>query len=350
MNSIEFETTLAAIRMELYRHPAVDIVNEGFRPISGQVADFTVVEHAGRWHFFYIERRLTEATPFFPGNEIYFGHASTAGLFEWEVHDPVMLIRPDTWEGAHVWAPFVLPYRDRFLLAYTGVNRHLSQDIGLAESDDLFTWRRFESNPISPARDCPWSFWRTDGIAGCRDPHLLEHDGRLWMTYTANTKEGASCIALSSTTDLVTWEDHGPILTGPTSGFEVEKEISRAHLFGKGRPQGQLELSNLMYRGGRWRLLVQVLLSGSTIRNWIFESDRMDAFDLAQGREFWPEAYTVEVVQDSGARSLLASTGPIRFGVVDWAEPNCTARFVATADELKTWQKKAARPTHDVVI
>jgi sucrose-6-phosphate hydrolase SacC (GH32 family) len=179
VNSIEFETELAKRRLELYRHQMIDIINEGFRPLSGMPADFCVVQGEGRYHFFYIERRLAEGTPFFPGHEIYFGHASTADLYEWEVHDPAMLIRPGTWEGAHVWAPYVLPYRGAYIMAYTGVNRYLSQDIGLASSDDLFEWKRLDSNPISPAKDKPWSFWREDGIASCRDPHLLEYDGRI---------------------------------------------------------------------------------------------------------------------------------------------------------------------------
>ncbi len=338
MNSIEFETELARQRLELYRHPAVDIIQEGYRPISGQVADFTVVRGSGRYHFFYIERRLAEATPFFPGNEIYFGHASTANWVDWEVHDPVMLIRPGTWEGAHVWAPFVLRYGDRFLMAYTGVNAALSQDIGLAESADLFEWRRLEGSPLSPARDRAWSFWRADGVASCRDPHLFEHAGRLWMTYTGNTRAGASCIALCSTTDLRNWEDHGPILVGPDSGYEVEQGISRAHLFGKGRPQGQLESSCLLFRAGRWFLFVQAQLRGSEVRNWVFESQRMDAFELSAGREFWPGAYTVEWVRDAGSRSLLASTGPIRLGWVDWSPERPMARFLSTPAELQEWQ------------
>ena len=331
MNSIEFETKLAALRLELYRHPPVNIFNEGFRPISGQVADFTVVEHAGRYHFFYIERRLTEGTPFFPGNEIYFGHASTPDLCHWEVHDPVMLIRPGTWEGAHVWAPFVLWYSGRFIMAYTGVNASLSQDIGLAESDELFAWRRFESNPISPARNRRWSFWRTDGIASCRDPHLLIHEDLVYMTYTANTRAGASCIALASTADFRTWQDHGPILIGTADGYEP-------HLAG-GHPKGQLESSNLLYRCGRWRLLVQEKRRDMDVRNWIYESDRMDRFDYAAGREFWRDAYTVEVVRDRGTVSLLACTGTIRFGAVDWSEERPTAHFITMSTELKEHQR-----------
>lgn len=104
---LDFEKKLAEMRLELYRHPPIDILKKGFRPIGGRLADFCTIGHQGRHHFFYIERRLTEGTPFYPGHEIYFGHASTADFFHWEVHDPVMLVRPGTWEGAHVWAPFM---------------------------------------------------------------------------------------------------------------------------------------------------------------------------------------------------------------------------------------------------
>lgn len=336
MNSIEFETELALRRQELYYHPTIDIINEGFRPVSGMPADFGVIRGGGYYHFFYIERRLQEGTPFFPGNEIYFGHASTEDFFTWEVHDPVLLIRPGTWEGAHVWAPFVLYYQGRYVMAYTGVSDYLSQDIGLAVSNDLFDWKRLDSNPISPARNRSWAFWRADGIASCRDPHLMAHDNRVWMTYTTNTLQGASCIALISTDDLVTWEDHGPILVGPTEGYQVV--TSRENPFGQGRPQGQLESSHLLSRNNRWYLFVQAHFAHSPVRNWVYESDRLDAFDLAQGREFWPGAYTVEVVRDRGTEALLACTGPIRFGVVDWAQEHPAGRSIATRQELASWR------------
>ncbi len=332
MNSIEFETELAAQRERMYRYRRMSDEDLSFRPLSGMPADFTVVTHAGRHHFFYIERRLTEATPFFPGNEIYFGHASTANLFDWEVHDPVLLILPETWEGAHVWAPTILRRDGRFVMAYTGLNTQLSQDLGLAFSDDLFTWVRATTNPISPAADRAWSAWRRDAIASCRDPHLLAHDGRTWMTYTTNTREGASCVALSSTADLIEWDDHGPILVGPTDGYAVNP-------WG-GHPQGQIESSHLHRRGDRWTLLVKFAGATDPARNWILESDRMDRFEFAGGREFWPGAVSVEVVAERGDQALLATHGPIRFGVVDWSAPRPVARFVS-ADELREWSDAA---------
>jgi len=332
VNIIEFEQTLVGWRFGKYYHPKIDIIGEGFRPVSGSVADFGIAELDGAYHFFYIERRLKEGTPFYPGNEIYFGHASTRDFFEWQVHDPVMLIRPGTWEGAHVWAPFVLKRGGTFVMAYTGISRCISQDIGLAFSEDLYQWRRWEGNPISPCKDKPWSFWHADRISSCRDPHLFEHEGRVWMAYTANTREGATSIALASTTDLEHWEDHGPILRGAADGYEPRLE--------GGHPQGSLESANLFTRNGKWFITTHTSIRGETNRNWIFESDRMDIFDFANRRVFWPGAGAIEFVKERGTRSLLAcfSAGYIKFGEVDWSDSVPMARFMESAEQLAAWQ------------
>ncbi len=329
---IDFEKTLARMRFQLYQHPPTDIVREGFRPIGGSLADFCTARLDGRDHFFYIERRLSEATPFYPGHEIYFGHASTASFFDWQVHDPVMLIRPGTWEEGHVWAPFILQEGSDFIMAYTGLNRHLSQDLGLASSRDLFEWKRWDSNPISPCRDAAWAAWWTDDIASCRDPHLLRHDGRIWMVYTANTKEGASCLAMTSTHDWRHWRDHGPILVGPSTGYEPN--LHGAH------PQGSLESANLSWRAGRWILIFNASIRGRGGGCWIAQSDRMDSFRFDDIQPFWPGAGCIEVVRDDAHRSLLAGLagGRLRFGEVDWSKPEPKADFV-TRDQLERWRQ-----------
>lgn len=328
---IDFERTLAQMRFDYYRHPPTDIIEKGFRPIGGSLADFATIRHADRDHFFYIERRLAEGTPFYPGHEIYFGHASTGDFFEWEVHDPVMLVRPGTWEEAHVWAPFILKEKDEYIMAYTGLNRHLSQDIGLASSRDLFEWKRWESNPISPCRGAAWAAWWTNDIASCRDPHLLRHDGRVWMVYTANTREGATCLAMASTEDWRSWRDHGPILVGPSGGYEP-------NLHG-GHPQGSLESANLSRRHGRWVLIFNAAIRDKGRGCWIVQSDRMDAFRLDDMQPFWPGAGCIEVVRDDGDRSLLAgiADGRLRFGEVDFSKPHPKADFV-TREQLVHWQ------------
>jgi hypothetical protein len=150
------------------------------------------------------------------------------------------------------------------------------------------------------------------------------------MSYTANTKEGASCIALARSSDLQDWEDCGPILIGASDGYEP--------CISGGHPQGQLESSNLIHKNKRWFLLVQESRRGTQIKNWVYESETMDRFSYVQGREFWPGAYTVEVVKERGTLALLACAGAIRFGVVDWAAERPVARYITTNDELALWR------------
>ncbi|MBI4975918.1 MAG: family 43 glycosylhydrolase [Spirochaetes bacterium] len=328
MNSIEFETKLFGMRRDFYGHRRINL-SDGFRPVGGMLGDFCVIEHGGRYHFFAIERRLQEGTPFYPGHEVFFCHASIADLLNWDVHEPVMWVRPDSWENGHVWAPYIIRWKNRFLMAYTGLNHLCSQDIGFAFSDDLFRWERSPDNPLSPAKDCSWAFWRTDGIASCRDPHLFIENGRLFMTYTANTSAGASCIALTSTDDSNHWKCHGPILTGRTDGYEARLEGNH--------PQGQLESSNLFRRNDRWYLLTHEVRHDSPIKNWIYKSDRMDSFDYSSGRDFWSGAYTVEFVKERGTKSLLATSGTIRFGEVDWSVANPEVRFINDEEQLRAW-------------
>ncbi len=329
---IDFERELKRMRFEHYRHPKIDILKEGFRPVGGRVADFGTARHDGRDHFFYIERRLQEGTPFYPGHEIYFGHASTPDFFEWEVHDPALVIRLGTWEEAHLWAPVLLRNGDEFIMAYTGLNRHLSQDIGLASSKDMFDWKRWPGNPISPAKGAAWAYWREDDICSCRDPDLFRHQGRVWMTYTANTKEGATCIALSSTADFRKWKDHGPILVGPATGYEP-------HLTG-GHPQGSFESSNLSFRNGRYFLTFHAAIRGRGRGSWAVTSDRIDAFGMDNLYPFWKEGACIEWVRERGGRTLVAGMigGCLRFGEVDWAEPQPVARTITERAALERWQ------------
>jgi hypothetical protein len=331
MTILDFQRELKRMRFEHYRHPQVDILKEGFRPVGGKIADFATARLNGRDHFFYIERRLQEGTPFYPGHEIYFGHASTPDFFEWEVHDPVMVVRENSWEEAHVWAPVILPERREFIMAYTGLNRHLSQNIGLASSRDLFAWKRWPSNPISPCKGASWAAWWENDICSCRDPHLFRHDGRVWMCYTADTREGAACLALSSTTNFKKWKDHGPIIVGPASGYEPR--------LGGGHPQGSFESANLSLRQGRWVLVTKAPIRDKSVRTWAATSDRMDAFRLDQLKPFWKEGVCVEVVRDQGSRSLIAGmvAGFLRFAQVDWAEPQAQAKDITDRQTLMRW-------------
>ena len=127
------------------------------------------------------------------------------------------------------------------------------------------------------------------------------------------------------------WGAAEAILIGPADGY-------KPHLQG-GHPQGSLESSNLHFHRGRWFLHANAAIRGTTIRNWVFESDWMDHFEMSAGREFWRDGGGIEIVKEQGSRSLLAGFGGcvIRFGETDWSAAHPTASFVSSADQLKSW-------------
>jgi hypothetical protein len=151
------------------------------------------------------------------------------------------------------------------------------------------------------------------------------------MSYTANTKEGASCIALASTKDWRRWQDHGPILVGPATGYEPR--------FAGGHVQGSLESSNLSFRCGRWFLIFHAAIRDVGRGTWAVTSERLDAFGMEGLWKFWDEGACVEVVRDHGTRSLLAGLigGYLRFAEVDWSAARPTARTVTDRETLERW-------------
>ena len=333
LNAFEAEEKLWKQRWHRYHHPPRDFAR-GYRPVGGFVADFTVVWHKGRMHCFHNELRLGEDTGSEPGHLMYFYHASTPDLIKWQVHDPVMLVRPGTWEGAHVTAPNILQHDGRFIMAYTGLNQAGSQNMGLAFSDDLFNWQRWPGNPLNLPADSDWAHWRADDVASCRDAHLNYWDGRFWMNYTAITRQGATCVALAGSDDLQEWIDHGPILIG------------------KDRFEGDwpwlwfLESSALIRHNDRWLLFA---VDYHAVNYW--ESDRMDQFDYAQKHTLWDGIGPTELVWRDGPKWLLMGchweedsyghgANVMRFGEIDFSQKDAQANMITDEKVIRCWRDR----------
>lgn len=337
LNAFEAEERLWHEYLEAYRHPPRDFAG-GFRPLGGFIADFTVVWHEQRMHMFHIDRRLGETECAWPGHEIFIGHASTGDLVSWEVHDPVLLIRPGTWEGCHVGAPYIQPHDGRYVMAYQGINEAGSQNLGLAFSDDLFEWKRSPHNPISPLAQAEWAFWRSDGTASCRDAHLNFVDDRFWLNFTACTREGGTCIAMASSSDLVTWNDHGPIIDGGSDRNADDESAPFHHVH-------HIESSALIPHEGHW-LLFGIDRDG--IHYW--ESPTMDRFDYAQGKPLWKDVGPGEVAWRDGSRWLMCAChyedgygvpgSVLRFGEIDWSDAEPEVRMITGESRIADWVRR----------
>lgn len=195
-----------------------------FRPAGEYLKDFFVLLDGATYHLFY---NVGTAGPVqgwdTPGNEDSFGHATSRDLRTWERHERVMHTVPGTWEGMVVSAPSILRVDGTWRMIYTGFSdiEFGNQAIGLAESEDLYTWRRFPENPVytGPA----WTDWTPRGWADCRDAEVIRVEDYFLMYTTVRAKGNRGAVAIARSGDLMHWADLGPAFF-----VDVKNEQGRA--------------------------------------------------------------------------------------------------------------------------
>jgi len=87
---------------EDYHFPGKTFLRDGYAPPGGYVKDFGVVFVDRRLHLFHIDGRPGEVC-WVTGNEISFGHASTANGCHWLRHRMPLAVGDRPWESEHVW-------------------------------------------------------------------------------------------------------------------------------------------------------------------------------------------------------------------------------------------------------
>lgn len=219
-------------------------LRDGFVPKGSDLRDFSIVQDGGHYHVFYIDVRHGKSSRR-PDNFTFIGHASTPDFQNYDVHEPMMHIVPGTWEGGHIGPPHVFPigpnrrfdemagFPVRFVAVYTGISRSLAQSTGMAFSNDLRQWVRYEGNPILQPAHFDWAVWSRTTLSSGRDPYVLQLKDRSILYYTALQKDGDMCIAAAESTNLEDWKDLGPVHTRPFSEISPPMlESSCVHAIG----------------------------------------------------------------------------------------------------------------------
>ncbi len=191
--------------------------------------DHCLIRHDNEWHLFGI-------TGFIPSSptddsrraesEISFVHATSADLKNWRLWPDVMRCSRTWPEIGHVYAPYVMERQGVYYMLYAATDEDTTQRICLATSRDLFQWDRYSGNPVI-VPSLFWSRWPRFGIdapdgqstyGGCRDACIIQlPDGRYvayWVSRLQNRfGENLCCVAASLSTDLVHWQEVGPVLS-----------------------------------------------------------------------------------------------------------------------------------------
>lgn len=284
----------------------------GFSKDRHWVWDFWVADDGELFHLFYLHAPVSLGDPDLRHRNARIGHATSRDLSSWEDHGVVLgpggpadLDASATWTGSvvqgddGVWRMF---YTGSAFLSPAEVTN--IEAIGVARSDDLFTWTkdpslRLEAEPrwyeVLPDRTWHEEAWRDPWVF--RDP-----GGDGWhMLVTARSRGGGSgrdrgVVGHATSPDLARWTVRPP-LTAPGAGF--------AHL----------EVPQTVALAGRWWLLFSCDTSHLAGRReggvggvWIAPAaSATDGYDLESAELLVDERfYAGRVVhsRDGGARLL----------------------------------------------
>ena len=123
--------------------------------------------------------------------------------------NPILAPRGEGFESAAAFNPAAILVEGTFYMLYRAEDSRGVSRIGLATSEDGVHFVRRPEPVLYPTE--PYEIW-----GGCEDPRVVEIEDVYYLTYTAFDGHWAK-LCLATSTDLVHWEKHGPIIPWPWS-------------------------------------------------------------------------------------------------------------------------------------
>lgn len=206
--------------------------------LAGQwVWDSWFVSHEGVHHAFYLQASRALGDPNRRHRNVSVGHAVSNDLKNWTVvQDALAISDSPAFDSYTTWTGSVVRNDDgKWFMFYTGTSREDGgdvQSIGLATSNDLYTFTKFSTQALVRA-DETWyakldkAQWHDEAF---RDPWVFKfspEDATWHMLITARAKDSApldsGVMGHAVSQDLVNWKVLEPI-SKPLAGF-AETEV-----------------------------------------------------------------------------------------------------------------------------
>jgi beta-fructofuranosidase len=208
--------------------------------------DSWIADDGERYHLFFLTAPRALEDPRLRHEAARIGHASSLDLVSWDVHEDALGPASEGFDDLALWTGSVARGDDGvWRMYYTALNTEgrgvTDQRIGLAESDDLMTWRRVAREPLVEPDPC-WYRMLGDGSGASetwRDPFVFRSGDGWHMLITARDPDAPrlfdGVLAHARSDDMIEWR-LAPPLTG-TTGF------------------GQLEVAQIRQVDGQWVLI-----------------------------------------------------------------------------------------------
>ena len=185
------------------------------------VWDFWIADTGSVFHIFFLKAPRSLGDPELRHSSAAVGHAVSVDLIEWEIlPDALLPGEHGSWDDRAIWTGSMVDVDGIWHMLYTGTSLSdcgLIQRIGLATSDDLLSWTKYEANPVIEA-DPSWyeklggGDWYEEAW---RDPWVMRVDDRYHVLVTARSNTGPSdgrgVIGHAVSDDLRHWDVLPPL-------------------------------------------------------------------------------------------------------------------------------------------
>jgi hypothetical protein len=199
-------------------------------------------------HAFYLQQRRPDSTRSEAEGDSL-GHAVSRNLLDWEELPTALDVeKPGSMGDMTNWTGSTIEHEGRYYMFYTirsSADRGKKQLLGVAVSEDMMNWMRYEGNPVITP-DPRW--YNTvdnpslNDLVDCRDLMVVKHDTRMgyFGVYatripTEELPEG-SVFAGAYSEDLLHWEQTPPVFRSPENKYSI------------------VEMPDLFYLEGKWYL------------------------------------------------------------------------------------------------
>ena len=270
------------------------------------VWDSWIADDGELYHLFFLRAPRALEDPALRHTAARVGHATSSDLIDWTLHDDALAPAAGRWDDLAIWTGSVQRGDDGVWRLYysalstsTGLGTE-DQRIGIAQSDDLWSWRRVGDSPLVTP---DWRWYSTLPSAPLhsrtwRDPFVFaDPDGAGWhMLITARARRvplvHSGVLAHARSADMRAWELQPP-LSRP-AGFS-ELEVAQVRLI-EGQPllvftcQPERQAEEQISRFGRfatWYVLGESLTGPWDVRAALpFEAEpTLSAAPLVQRRD-----------------------------------------------------------------
>ncbi len=265
--------------------------------LRSDIGDVDVIHHGGLYHLFHL------VLP----NHDFIAHAVSKDGLTWRrVRNALFVGDPGSWDDDMLWTMHVSPdpeKPDAWRMFYTGLSRAefgRVQRVGLARSDDLYTWTRREDPDYPVEISGAWYESRVDEgrkWVSFRDPFLFQDSqtGKRYLLAAARVKDGPvirrGCVGVAQETQPNKFEFEPPLhKPGLYDDVEVPNLIeldSRYYLIGSIREDTKIHYWYAEHLRGPYRNFADnVLLPKGNYAGRVCRVDgRLLLFNFFQRRE-----------------------------------------------------------------